>query len=129
MWKTQRSGSRIWVRKDQRVAELQDHIKTYIQALKIEIPKDIYCYSCCTAFCSSKHDWFINDRSKLRKIDLSNIWKPIEDGVFAGLGLDDSLGVHVSQSKCVLPKQIQSPPHYVAVYLTLFRLGKENVNR
>ncbi len=132
MYKTQRCGTRIWVRKADEVTVLQKHIEAEIHALGIKAPSGVYCYSCDVAFCSSKHDWIVDNGTKLRVIDLTNIWKPVEDGIFEGsgvsllkgLGINDAFAVHISLNKCILPKQIESPPHYVAVYLTFYSLHK-----
>lgn len=126
MYKTQRCGPRIWVRKADEVTVLQKHIEAEIHALGVKAPGDIYCYEAHVAFCSNKHGWLVNDNTKLRKIDLTNIWKAIEDAIFNALNIDDSLGVHISLSKCLLPKQIDDS--HVAVYLTFYRLKKKGTN-
>jgi hypothetical protein len=126
MYKAQSMNGRVWIRKDERVTLLQSHIKDQIEDLKIKAPKDTYCYACHTAFCSSKHDWIIGDGTKLRLLDLTNLWKVIEDGIFPGLDIDDAFGVFNSQSKCILPREIQSPPHYIAVYIKFYKLRGSN---
>jgi uncharacterized protein YqjF (DUF2071 family) len=126
MYKTQSVRGRTWVRKDERVTLLQQHIKNQIEDLKIKAPLDTYCYACHTAFCSSKHSWITDDGTKLRIFDLTNIWKVVEDGIFEGLGINDALGVYNSQYKCVLPKEIQSPPHYVAMLIRFYKLRGSN---
>ena len=131
MYKTQRAGPNTWVRKSDEVTILQRHIEAEIHSLGVKAPKDTYCYQCHVAFCSSKYDW-VTDRNKLRIKDLTNIWKPIEDAIFEGSGstvlkgldINDAFGVHCSLSKCLLPKQIESPPHLVAVYIEFYRLRK-----
>jgi hypothetical protein len=124
MHKAQSRGGKIWIRKDERVTELQEHIKDQIKNLGIKAPGNVYCYACHVAFCSSKYDWVRDDGLKLRILDLSNIWKVIEDGIFPGLDINDAFGVHNSQSKCVLPREIESPPHYVAALITFYRLRR-----
>jgi hypothetical protein len=127
MYKAQSMNGRIWIRKDERVTLLQRHIKDQIEDdLKIKAPGDTYCYTCNVAFCSSKHDWVVDDSTKLRVLDLSNIWKVIEDGIFPGLDINDAFGVCNTQSKCILPKEIQSPPHYIAVYIKFYKLRGSN---
>lgn len=126
MYKTQKVGNRVWVRKADEVIVLQRHIEAEIYRLGVKAPKDIYCYEVYIAFCSSKNDWFINNNTRLRKIDLTNIWKPIEDAIFNALNIDDSLGVHISLSKCLLPKQIDDS--HVAVFITFYRLKKKGTN-
>lgn len=130
MWKTQKVGGKVWVRKADEVTVLQRHIEAEVHSLGVKAPKDTYCYACAVAFCSSKHDWIINNNTKLRTIDLTNIWKPIEDAIFEGSGssvlkgldINDAFAVYYSLAKCVLPPQIECPPHYVAVLLTFYRL-------
>jgi hypothetical protein len=122
MYKTQRAGNKVWVRKDERVTVLQDHIKQQLQSLELKLLEGVYCYEVHAAFCSAKNDWLINNHTKLRKVDLSNAWKVIEDAIFDSLGVDDSFGVHISLSKCFLPTIIETPPHYVAVCITTYKL-------
>jgi histidinol phosphatase-like enzyme len=124
MYKATARNSHVWVRKEERVTRLQEHIKKEIKSLGIKIPEGIYCYASNIAFCSSKNHWIIDDCTKLRNFDLTNIWKVVEDGIFEGLGINDALGVFNSQSKCVLPKEIEG--HYVAVSLVLYRLCQKS---
>lgn len=133
MYKTQRVGNKVWVRKADEVTVLQKHIEAEIYALGVKAPSNVYCYEACVAFCSSKYDWIVDNGTKLRVIDLTNIWKCIEDGIFGGsgsslltgLGINDAFAVHISLNKCILPKQIESPPHLVAVYLVFYSLHKK----
>ena len=122
MYKATTRAGRIWVRKEEQVTRLQEHIKSKIRDLGIKTPEDIYCYSSCVAFCSGKYDWIVNDGTKLRTFDLTNIFKVVEDGIFDGLDINDALGVFNCQSKSILPKEIECPPHYIAVMLTFYRL-------
>ena len=123
MYKAQyREGRGVWIRKDAKVTQLQEHIKAKIRDLGITIPDDVYCYQCDTLFCSSKDYWMVNDSTRLRLIDTTNIFKVVEDGIFEALGINDALGVHNTQSKCLLPPEIESPPHYCAVQLVLYRI-------
>jgi hypothetical protein len=122
MHKAQSMNGRIWIRKDERVTLLQRHIKDQIESFGIKAPRDTYCYTSNVAFCSSKHDWIIDNGTKLRVLDLTNIWKVIEDGIFEGLTINDAFGVCNTQSKCILPLDITSPPHYVAVMITFYEL-------
>jgi hypothetical protein len=123
MYRATARGGRVWVRKEDRVTKLQEHIKNEIRSLGIKIPRDIYCYISSVAFCSGKYDWIINDGTKLRMYDLTNIFKVVEDGISEGLGIDDSLSVHNNQSKCVLPNEVKG--HYIAVLLTFYKLRRE----
>ena len=132
-----RRDGRIWIRKDERVTNLQKHIEVQIEDLGIRAPENTYCYACHVAFCSSKHDWIRDDGIKLRILDLTNIWKVIEDGIFEGsnttilkgLDVNDAFAVYNSQSKCILPKEIECPPHYVATLITFYRLRRGSNGR
>jgi hypothetical protein len=132
LYKAQTRQGHTWIRKDDRAVALQKHIEAEIFHLKIKAPKDTYCYACHVAFCSSKSSWVIDNGSKLRTIDLTNLWKVVEDGIFEGskasilkgLDINDAFGVYLSQSKCILPEEIESPPHYLAVFLIYYRLHR-----
>jgi hypothetical protein len=129
MYKTQRVGSKVWVRKADEVTILQRYIEAEIHRLGVKAPSDVYCYACDVAFCSNKSFW-ITKNGKLKIVDLTNIWKVTEDGLFEGsgtsvlkgLGINDAYAISMSLNKCVLPEQIETPPHYVAVYLTFYKL-------
>jgi len=119
----------VWTRKDTKVWELQKLICAKIEELGIKAPKDTFCYSCHVAFFFSKNDWITNNNLNLREIDLTNLWKPIEDAIFGlgekdltylGLEVNDCKGVHNTQSKCILPEDWKTPPFYVATDLTFY---------
>jgi Holliday junction resolvase RusA-like endonuclease len=122
MYRIQRSSSgKVWGRKELKVYELQGLIKTQITSIKIKSPEEVFCYSMHVAFVFSKLDWVTKNNLSLRKIDLTNLLKPIEDAITEGIGIDDSKNVYSIQSKCLLPSEFKTPPFYVAVDFSFFR--------
>jgi hypothetical protein len=129
MYKVQRAGRKVWTRKEVKVWELQKSIAEQIRDLGLKAPKDTFCYICHTAFFFSMDDWVTKNRSALRQIDLTNLWKPIEDAIFGvdisgellGLGANDCKGIYNTQSKCILPPEFDTPPYYIATDLTFLK--------
>jgi hypothetical protein len=128
MYKTQRAGNKVWTRKANEVWELQRVIGERIIELGLKAPKQAFCYTSHTCFYFSRSDWLTKE-GNLKKIDLTNLFKPIEDAIFGsgnkevthrGLDIDDCKGIYNTQEKCFLPEGWETPPYYVAVSLTFY---------
>ena len=85
------SKSRIY--KTPKVRKLQQEIHYQIAPLPTDHP-----YTSYDAFITIYSN-FMTKSGKVRRIDLSNIFKPIEDGICSALGIDDSLCFNLSLSK------------------------------
>jgi hypothetical protein len=65
-----------------------------------------------TGFLAPENYWLINCGSSLRRKDLTNFWKPVEDAILMGvrkkwmygLGIDDSKAIRQTQFKDFLDK-------------------------
>ena len=127
------SGGAARVHKSNEARELQWTIVDQIDALDMHAPPKAFGYTCHAAFFMKGKDWIIKDESKLRRLDLSNLWKIVEDAVFTGakfeyfdgLGIDDSLDGFCITSKNCLPDYFDDLPFYIAIEITFY--GRENI--
>jgi Holliday junction resolvase RusA-like endonuclease len=119
MYRAVHRGGKTWMRKVDEVTHLQDAIIEQVKALEVEIKNKDSWYTIHAAFTFNKLDWVTNEENTMRRIDLTNLWKPIEDAISKALGIDDSKCVLLVLSKCLLPYTIKTPPYPVNVDMTL----------
>jgi len=119
MYRPVHRGGKTWMRKVDEVTRLQNVIIRQIEALGVKVENKSSWYTIHAAFTFKKLDWVTKEDNTMRKIDLSNLWKPIEDAISKALGIDDSKCVLVVLSKCLLPYDVKTPPYPVVVDMTL----------
>lgn len=61
--------------------------------------RSTYAYTCETRFLAPEDYWLTLHTQALRKKDLTNFWKIVEDGIAEGLGMDDSQCIQQTQYK------------------------------
>jgi hypothetical protein len=116
-------GKKRWVAKDPICVGVQHEVASCMRAMGLEksAPSDVYCYRSAIKFRFERREW-ITDDGVLRIIDLTNLWKPIEDAIFKGINInrDPLFGLGVDDSKCVgsvLLKDLSesTPPYTIDV--------------
>jgi len=113
------------MRIEKEVVILQEEIKRKIREIGVKAPASTYLYELLIVFYFDKYYWMILTEDKLRRYDLTNLWKPSEDAIIEGLGLDDSMCLDQRQVKGFLPTPdpyiLQTPPYYYAVEVNFYR--------
>jgi len=114
-------GNKRWVAKDPICFRVQHEVASNIRSMGLEksAPADVYCYRSVTTFKFERREW-ITDDGVLRIIDLTNLYKPIEDAIFKGIVAskkDTLFGLGVDDSKSVgnvtLKDLSETTPPYV----------------
>lgn len=86
LYRTTRNGI---IYKDSRAKTFQEEIEWLLDPLSDEIRSKVHCYEIELVFISN---WFFKN-GKIRKIDLTNMMKIVEDAIAKRLEVDDSLCV------------------------------------
>lgn len=86
LYRTTRNGI---IYKDPRAKTFQEEIEWLLDPLSDEIRSKVHCYEIELVFISN---WFFKN-GKIRKIDLTNMMKIVEDAIAKRLEVDDSLCV------------------------------------
>jgi hypothetical protein len=106
-------GQQVWIKKAKDAQTLQKHVAAAIYDMGLQNAcADADAYVSETGFLAPKDYWLVNCGSSLRKKDLTNFWKPIEDALLMGvrkkwmygLGIDDSKAIKQTQFKDFLDK-------------------------
>ncbi len=88
-------------------------------------PKNCFGYICEALFLFGRDDW-LTKKGDLRVIDLTNLWKVVEDGIFQGCSKAYLEGIGVDDSKCIelyLRKgfiDCKTPPYLVACRIDFY---------
>ena len=110
------------LRKSPQVFEMQQAIASQLQFQ--QAPKGVVAYSIHVDFIAPKVAWVIKAKpTKMRRIDLTNIYKPVEDSIAHCLLLDDCMSVEQT-----LSKKIHLMPEFQGVqvkfYLQTYHLNE-----
>ena len=85
-----------------KVAKMQHDIKLQVQ--HVYSMKGVVAYSVQMDFIAAKYYWTTKaSKVKLRMIDLTNIYKPVEDSIIHALGLNDCMAVEQVLRKAIHP--------------------------
>jgi hypothetical protein len=120
-----KNSPKAWLRTNPDYNVFYNEVREKVESLGVKAPSDTFAYEALTIFYFDKLDWLVNNESRLRRNDLTNLWKPAEDAIAKALEIDDSLCINQRQIKGFLPlsEKKQTPPFYYAVELLFYRRG------
>ena len=104
LYRAKAKGRFAYIYKTPEATEFQKEIEDYISSLSDEIKQKIFCCKLTILYSS---EWFFKNGS-LKRIDLTNITKVVEDAICKALGVDDSL-FYKSELEKVIPLYEENP--------------------
>ena len=106
-----RMGRKQIMFKKPEVKRIQESIIDQLSYLRDDIPQDFTCFTILVLFVFNNETFLLKYEDSLRKIDLTNLYKPIEDGICKALEIDDSKSVRNYLRKHITNEE--SPPYTI----------------
>jgi len=98
--KTTHNSNKAWIYKNPRATALQEEIMWNIKNLPDSIKNSVKAYTMQLGFLRNTKGWVMKN-GRLKRIDLTNLLKVIEDGISPALGVDDCLCVDSRSIKLI----------------------------
>jgi hypothetical protein len=115
-------------RKNPLASSLQADVAQQIADMGLEdsAPTNCFAYTCEAFFLFREEDWFTKKKKGLKRLDLTNLWKILEDGIFQGAKKYFLTGIGIDDSRCIelyIGKgftRCKTPPFLVACQIEFF---------
>lgn len=107
------------IRKTKEATQFIEEIKNRVQSVFREDLNGTYCVEVLADIYLSP-DWWIYKNNNVRRVDLTNVWKTVEDALKEGIQLDDCLSVGLNLNKCISKNNPR-----IDIILNVYTLSKE----
>ena len=124
MYQISRWGKRKVLVKKPSIAKIQSSIEKQLVHLRPEIPENFICFSILVKFIFDAETFLLKYKDELKRRDLTNLYKPIEDGICSGLGIDDSKSIKNDLRKFIVNDSDQ--PYKIAFNIEFYGTRSSN---